>query len=54
VDAELVIIMSSAVDKWNVFLGSYAQQMVNRTSIPLLNIKPQEKYISSGFSTFGG
>ncbi len=54
VDADLTIIMSSAVDKWNVFLGSYAQQMVNRTSTPLLNIKPQEKYISSGFSTFGG
>ena len=54
VDAELITIMSSAVDKWNVFLGSYAQQMVNKSSIPLLNITPQEKHLSSGFSTFGG
>lgn len=54
VDADLTIIMSSAVDKWNVMLGSYAQQMVNKSSIPLLNITPQEKAITSGFSTFGG
>jgi nucleotide-binding universal stress UspA family protein len=54
VNAELIIIMSSAVDKWNVFLGSYAQQMVNKASVPLLNITPQEKHLSSGFSTFGG
>ena len=54
VNANLIIIMSSAVDRWNVFLGSYAQQMINRASIPLLSITPQEKHISSGFSTFGG
>ena len=54
VDADLITIMSSAMDKWNVFLGSYAQQMVNKTSIPLLSITPKEKHISSGFSTFGG
>ncbi len=54
VDAELITIMSSAVDKWNVFLGSYAQQMVNKTSIPLLSITPREKHINAGFSTFGG
>lgn len=54
VDAELIVIMSSAVDKWNVMLGSYAQQMVNKATIPLLNITPQEKHLSSGFSTFGG
>ena len=54
VNAELITIMSSAVDKWNVFLGSYAQQMVNKASVPLLNITPQEKHLSSGFSTFGG
>jgi nucleotide-binding universal stress UspA family protein len=53
VNANMIIIMSSSVDKWNVFLGSYAQQMVNKASVPLLSIKPQEKYISSGFRTFG-
>jgi nucleotide-binding universal stress UspA family protein len=54
INAELIIIMSSAVDKWNVFLGSYAQQMVSKANVPLLNITPQEKHIISGFSTFGG
>ena len=54
VDADLITIMSSSIDKWNVFLGSYAQQMVNKASVPLLSITPKEKHISSGFSTFGG
>ncbi len=54
IDADLIAIMSSAIDKWNVFLGSFAQQMVNKTSIPLLSITPQEKHLNSGFSTFGG
>ena len=54
VDAELITIMSSSIDKLNVFLGSYAQQMVNKTSVPLLSITPKEKYIHSGFSTYGG
>ncbi len=54
VDADLITIMSSAIDKWNVFLGSFAHQMVNKTSVPLLSITPKEKHISSGFSTFGG
>lgn len=54
VDADLIILMSSGVDKWNVMLGSYAQQMVSRSSLPLLHIKPTEKHLTSGFSTFGG
>ena len=54
VDADMIVIMSSSIDKWNVFLGSYAQQMLNRAHIPLLSLKPKEKYISSGFRTFGG
>jgi len=54
VDADLIAIMSSAIDKWNVFLGSYAQQMVKTSTVPLLSITPKEKQIPSGFSTFGG
>jgi nucleotide-binding universal stress UspA family protein len=54
VDADLITIMSSSIDKWNVFLGSYAQQMVNKASVPLLSITPKEKQISSEFSSFGG
>lgn len=54
VDAELITIMSSAIDKWNVFLGSYAQQMVKSAPVPLLSITPKEKQIPGGFRTFGG
>lgn len=54
VNADLIVIMSSSIDKWNVFLGSYAQQMVSRSVLPLLNITPKEKHLHSGFRTFGG
>ena len=53
VNADLVVMMSSSIDKWNVFLGSYAQQMLNRSRVPLLGITPREKHIPSGFSTLG-
>ena len=54
VNADLITIMSSAIDKWNVAFGSYAQQMVKSATIPLLSITPKEKQIPTGFSTFGG
>jgi nucleotide-binding universal stress UspA family protein len=54
VDADLITIMSSAIDKWNVLFGSYAQQMVKTATVPLLSITPKEKQIPAGFSTFGG
>lgn len=54
VDADLITIMSSAIDKWNVAFGSYAQQMVKSATVPLLSITPKEKQIPAGFSTFGG
>lgn len=54
VDADLIVIMSNAIDKWNVMLGSFAQQMVNKTTLPLLSITPNEKHSYSGISKFGG
>ena len=54
VNADLITIMSSAIDKWNVAFGSYAQQMVKSATVPLLSITPREKQIPTGFSTFGG
>lgn len=53
VGADLIIMMSSAIDKWNVLFGSYAQQMLNKSDVPLLSIKPRPKQLPSGFSTFG-
>jgi nucleotide-binding universal stress UspA family protein len=54
VDADMITIMSSAIDKWNVAFGSYAQQMVKSANVPLLSITPKEKQIPAGFSSFGG
>lgn len=54
VDADLICIMSSAIDKWNVAFGSYAQHMLKTAPVPLLSITPNEKQIPAGFSTFGG
>jgi nucleotide-binding universal stress UspA family protein len=54
VDANLITIMSSSLDKWNVFFGSYAQQMLSRSRIPLLNVTPKEKHLPTGFSATGG
>ncbi len=53
VEADLIVIMSSAIDKWNLFFGSYAQQMLNRSKKPLLCIKPRPKQLPTGFRTFG-
>jgi len=49
VDADMIAIMSGDIDKLNLFLGSYAQQMVNKANIPLLSITPTEKQVASVF-----
>ena len=54
VDADLITIMSGAIDKLNVFFGSYAQQMVNKANVPLLSITPSEKKVDSVFRITGG
>jgi len=53
VDGDLISIMSSAIDKWSVFLGSFAQQMVNKSNVPLLCITPKEKNLPPGFTSYG-
>ncbi len=53
IEADLIVIMSSAIDKWNVLFGSYAQQMLNRSKYPLLCVKPRPKQLPSGFNTLG-
>lgn len=38
----------------NLILGNYAQQVLNKSTIPVLNITPKEIQIKGTFSTFGG
>lgn len=54
VNADLIIIMASPVDKLNVLLGSYEQQMVSTANVPLLSITPKENQMPAGFNTFEG
>ena len=54
VDADMIAIMSGDIDKLNVFLGSYAQQMVNKANVPLLSITPTEKKVAAVFRSIGG
>lgn len=54
VDADMMAIMSEALDKWSVFMGSYAHQMLNKSNVPLLSITPKEKHIPAGFHATGG
>lgn len=53
VNADLVSIMSGKVSTLNVLLGSYSQQMLYRSDIPVLSITPREKHVPAGFTTQG-
>jgi hypothetical protein len=37
----------------NLILGNYAQQILNKATIPVLSITPREIQIKGTFSTFG-
>ncbi|MFA6923086.1 MAG: universal stress protein [Bacteroidales bacterium] len=44
VKAELIVIMTEQeTSTQNILLGTYAQQMVNRSNIPIITIRPEEK-----------
>lgn len=53
VDADLVAIMTSQRGSMALLTGSYAQQMVSRSDIPVLSITAIEKHIPAGFATRG-
>ena len=38
----------------NLILGNTAQQILNKATVPVLNITPREIQIKGTFSTFGG
>lgn len=54
IQAKLVSIMSEQTSNLsNFLLGNYAQQMLNKSTIPVLTITPRELHINSGFRTQG-
>jgi nucleotide-binding universal stress UspA family protein len=54
VKAELIIIMTEMGYGFsNIFVGGYAQQMLSKAEVPVLNLKPKEVHLARDFSTFG-
>ena len=54
-DADLISIMTEQGSSFsNLFLGSYAHQVINKASIPVLSITPHDVHLPRSFSTFGG
>lgn len=55
VHADLISIMTEqSLDLNNFVMGSYAQQMLNRSPIPVLCITPKDLFKAGGFRTQGG
>jgi len=53
VRADLISIMTEQISDANYMLGSAAQGMLNKSSIPILCIKPKELHVSRAFRTQG-
>lgn len=54
VNADLISIMSEqSLSLSNFVLGSYAQQMLNKSTVPVLIIHPKELLVAGGFRTQG-
>ncbi|HAN18869.1 MAG: hypothetical protein A2X13_07780 [Bacteroidetes bacterium GWC2_33_15] len=55
VKASMISIMTEqVVDVSNFVLGSFAQQMLNKSPIPVICMNPKELHVSGVFSTHGG
>ncbi len=53
VKADLISIMTEQVSDANFILGTSAQEMLNKSSIPVLCINPKELHVSGAFRTQG-
>jgi nucleotide-binding universal stress UspA family protein len=55
VNADMISIITEQKNSiTNLILGNYAQQVLNKATIPVLNITPREIQIKGSFSTYGG
>lgn len=53
VKADLISIMTEQVSDSNFILGTAAQEMLNKSTIPILSINPKELHVSNAFRTQG-
>jgi nucleotide-binding universal stress UspA family protein len=56
VEANLIVIMTEQIKAWtNMLMGSYAQQMLNNSPVPVLSVTPYDVTLKGGsFRTMGG
>ena len=53
VNADLISIMTEQVSDGNYILGTAAQEILNKSTIPVLSINPKELHVSGAFRTQG-
>ena len=53
VKADLISIMTEQVSDSNFILGTAVQEMLNKSTIPVLSINPKELHVSGAFRTQG-
>ena len=53
VNADLISIMTEQVADGNFIMGTAAQQMLNKSTLPVLSINPKELHVSGAFTTHG-
>lgn len=53
VGADLISIMTEQVSDFNYIMGTAAQEMLNRSTLPVLSINPKELHVSGAFRTQG-
>ena len=53
VKADLISIMTEQVSDGNYILGTAAQEILNKSTIPVLSINPKELNVSRAFRTQG-
>ena len=53
VNADLVIITTEKSSGWNLMMGSYVQDILNKCPSIVLSITAKEKHVPIGFATYG-
>lgn len=53
VNADLISIMTEQISDANFILGTAAQEMLNKSNIPILSLNPKELHVSEAFRTQG-
>ncbi|NJM15764.1 MAG: universal stress protein, partial [Bacteroidales bacterium] len=53
IGADLIAVVSSKAKGINLFIGDFPHQVINKSNVPVLSIRPKGLSIAAGFSTMG-